>query len=124
MTISRDSCVFLNRRRQEICTECGKDLTLCMCEDPDESAHLRLNSLNGRFLAAVTEVLDSSNLPYQDHLYEHLVAHIGNLGAALVSHSATRDPAPDEIYRRLVGIAALATRLATEGTPEYAYPTT
>lgn len=120
----RATCSFLNRRRQEFCTECGKDLTLCQCEDPDESAHLRLNSLDGKFLAAVTEVLDAPVFPHQDYLYERLVQSVGELGAAFVEHNKVRTPPADEIYRLLVRIGAITTRLATEGTPEYAYPTT
>lgn len=115
------SCSFLNRRRQEFCTECGADLTLCVCEDPDEAAHQRLNSSEGQFIRAVGAALDAPGI--NDHLYESLVEKVGDLGAALVDHNQTRSPAPDEIYRILVEIATFATRIATEGTPEYAYPT-
>lgn len=92
-----------------------------MCPDPDAQAHDRLTSPAGKFL---TDVLrEEDNLPAeQQHLFELIVERIGTIGAGLAQHSEQRTPAPDVIRKGLVELAAYATRLATVGTDEYAYP--
>lgn len=108
---------YLDPRRRERCTECGTGLDLCQCEDPDALAHDRCTSAQGKFL------LDASRHPVPDNrLFEALVGTLGVIARDLVEHDAVRTPAPDAIYKNLVYLAAVAAKLATDGTPEYAFP--
>lgn len=118
----RPTCVYYDRRNRDACTECGNPPDLCLCQDPNEIAHKRLTSDEGRFLRVVYNQVQ--DLKSQNHLFEELIHEVGELGISLVAHDATRSPSSDVITKNLSRIAALATRLAVSGTDEYSYPTT
>lgn len=111
-------CTYLNPRGIPCCTECGKGETLCTCPEPSDLAHKRLTSEEGQFLQAV-QAMDG--LP-RTRLFEELVAEIGLLGMHLARHDQRRTPSIDVIRASTVRAAAILTKLATEGTEEYAYP--
>lgn len=115
------TCVFLDLRRRECCTECGQQVTLCKCEDPETSAWKRMNSDEGKFISHLWAYLEN-NQSMPSHLFEDLAKNLGELGQALVQHNANRTPDAAHIFQILVRLAGTATILAADGTPEYAYP--
>lgn len=115
------TCTYRDRRGKDRCTECGNQKDLCTCSEPDESAHRRLTSEHGMFLRAVFEKYEEV---HSDHLFEKLTEQVGVLGSQLVRHDQTRSPSPDVIIKTLLDISATVTKLAVDGTAEYAYPST
>jgi hypothetical protein len=113
-------CTYLDPRQIARCTECGVTADLCLCPQVSELAHRRLSTPAGKFLQSVFAQAETSQP--SDNLFERLNWEFGDLGMKLVRHNRTRDPSPEEIYAAMVKIAAGLTRLATEGTDEYAYP--
>lgn len=116
------SCTYLDKRRRERCTECGNQITLCTCENPDDRAINRNESDHGKILSMIwTEIWQRKP---SDNLYEELVHRVGELGQKLVEHKNNRSPAPDVILQEFVRIGALLVEFAANGTDEYSYPST
>jgi hypothetical protein len=116
----RETCVYRDRRGRDRCTECGNNLDLCVCEDPDEITHNRITSDEGQFLTAVMREVQTSE-PYT-HAFERIVSEVGMVGMKL-SNNESGEVLDEEIRRELVRLAAAVTLLAIRGTPEYPYPT-
>lgn len=114
------TCTYFNRRRQLCCTECGLQVLLCKCEDPDDAAFKRITSMSGRFLQAVmAEVREYEG---GTHLLELAMAELGSVAQKLVQNDRDRSVPDSEVQRELVKLAATITMIASIGTPEYAYP--
>jgi hypothetical protein len=114
-------CSYLDPRRVERCTECGNVLSLCTCMEVSDKAHARLTSEHGRYLRQVWLELSQWQGP-QDHVFEKLVAALGQVGEKLVQNMDNQTPSESEIQRDLVKVGVLLTLLAADGTPEYSYP--
>lgn len=123
-------CVYKDHRLVERCTECGVTLDLCLCREPAEAAARRLGSDSGRFLAQVLQQVfkaEDDGTPNTDlaallqiqaaDALEHLLR--ANRSSQIVSDAG--GSSMPNVRQALIEVAALATRLATQGDPLYAY---
>ena len=125
-------CSYRDPRGTQRCTECGAPLDLCHCEEPDDVAHERLWTAEGRTMTMirneVEKALESGIGPR--HLLAQLNAEIGQINYQFYVHddiartqgeTGEQGVTAEEVYRSLVRACSLAIRLAIAGDPNFAY---
>lgn len=117
------SCTYIDLRNAPACTECGHDLSLCQCVNPDGIAYGRLNSPDGLVIRMVRDEIaaDRAQDPTTVHLLGTLMEKIGMLSTLLARHDRGLGTTTQEVLREAVQAAAMAIRVATEGDADYTY---
>lgn len=114
------SCTYANPHNQLACTECGRDLSLCECVQPDDIAHERLTSPVGIVMAMIRGELDA--VAHDDlHMLARLTAATGELSRLMIQHDEHQGPTTEEVLRSAVRVAAEAIRVAVQGDSNFVY---
>lgn len=117
------TCVYMDLHNAPACTECGHDLSLCQCVNPDGIAYGRLNSPDGMVIRMVRDEIAASRAddPTTVHLLGTLMEKVGMLSTLLARHDRGLGTTTQEVLREAVQAAAMAIRVATEGDFDYTY---
>lgn len=117
------TCTYLDLRNALACTECGSDLSLCQCVNPDGIAYGRLNSPDGQVIRMVRDEIAAARAadPTTVHLLGTLMEKVGLLSTAMAQHDSGLGTTTQEVLRAAVQVAAMAIRVATEGDADYSY---
>ena len=117
------TCTYMDLHNAPACTECGSDLSLCTCVNPDGIAYGRLNSPDGIVIRMVRDEIAAARAadPDTTHRLATLMEKVGLLSTALARHDAGLGTSPQEVLREAVQAAAMAIRVATEGDGNYLY---
>lgn len=117
------SCIYYDPQNKPVCTECGSDLQLCQCADPDGSAHHRMASPDGIIISMIMGELDAarSQFPDSTHMLAALVEEVGEVAKALMEHDRNQGTSVQEVMRECVQVATMAIRIATEGDENFLY---
>jgi NTP pyrophosphatase (non-canonical NTP hydrolase) len=121
--MTRRSCTYQDKRNMPCCTECGSDISLCQCADPDAQAQERWTSPDGLVLKMVTDELESARraFPGSTHMLAALVEEVGELAQAIMQHDRKQGTSVHEVLREAVQVACMAIRLAVEGDDNFLY---
>lgn len=116
-------CVYRDPQGRKRCTECGTTYDLCICPRPNELAHRRLWSSEGRVIRSVWKALEKHHeqFPNTSYLHGYFVAEAGKVTKLLTEHSEGDKETATGILQQCILVAALATRLAVEGDPYFEY---
>lgn len=117
------SCIYYDPYNKPCCTECGSDLQLCQCENPDEAAHQRITSPEGVIISMIMGQLDADRAEGADttHLLATLSKSTGELAQAMIEHDRAQGTTVQEVMREAVRVATMAIRIATEGDENFLY---
>ncbi len=117
------NCIYTDPHNRPKCTECGTDINICTCPEPDDLAQDRLHSPDGRVFRAIQEELRAARLsfPDSDYMVEALVEEVGELTKALMEHSRGQGETALGIFREAIQVATMAIRIATEGDSRHEY---
>ncbi len=117
------SCIYYDPRNKPCCTECGSDLTLCTCANPDEAAHQRLTSRDGVIVSLIMGELQAvrAQSPGQQHHLANLTKEAGELAHSMIQHDLGQSGSPQEVLRDAIQVATIAIRIATEGDDNFLY---
>ena len=122
MTAQR-TCVYLDPHNRPACTECGRDLELCQCVNPDASAQERIHSPDGLVITMIRGELGAARSKFPDNLHQ-LVAlgeEFGELCQAMMEHDRDGSQTVAMVLREAVQTACMAIRVATEGDDNFKY---
>lgn len=121
------SATYRDPRLQRVCTECGAGIDLCSCESPDDAAHRRLWSREGRALGEVWRALQRTidegfAKEFQhDWLAGELTVRMSEALRRLRGHSHSDGTTTDDVHRACIVVAVGALLLSLYGDPAYAY---
>lgn len=117
------SCIYYDPYSKPCCTECGSDLQLCQCENPDEAAHHRIASPDGIVISMIMGELQASRTQFPDttHMLAALVEEVGELAQALTEHDRAQGTSAEEVLREAAQVATMAIRIAAEGDENFLY---
>ncbi|KKN76721.1 hypothetical protein LCGC14_0366920 [marine sediment metagenome] len=117
------TCIYMSPYNAPLCSECGHDLSLCECVDPDALAHERLHSIDGLIFTMVRDelVADRTADPDTVHLLGTLMEKLGLLSIAMARHDRGLSTTTQEVLREAVRVATMAIRVASEGDSNYSY---
>lgn len=117
------SCIYYDPQNKPCCTECGSDLQLCQCENPDEAAHRRMTSPDGVVISMIMGELDAARSQFvgTQHQLASLVKEVGKVAESMVEHDRNQGTSVQEVLRGVVQVAATSIRLATEGDDNFLY---
>ena len=117
------SCIYYDPYTKPCCTECGSDLQLCQCQNPDEAAHQRITSPDGVVMSLIMGELtaERADSPDTTHLLATLSKSMGELSQSMVEHDRAQGTSAQEVLRDAVQVATMAIRIATEGDENFLY---
>ena len=117
------TCTFMNAYNAECCTECGLNISLCQCVDPDHIAYDRLTSPDGLVFIMIRDELVNARreFPETTHKLAALMEEVGELAQAMMHHDRKLGISIQEVLREAVQVAAVAVRLAVEGDDNFLY---
>lgn len=121
--MSDRTCIYMDLHNAAACTECGSDLSLCTCINPDGIAHGRLTSPDGMVIRMVRDEIAAGRAddPTTVHLLGTLMEKVGMLSTLLARHDRGLGTTTQEVLREAVQVGAMAIRVATEGDFDYTY---
>lgn len=105
------------------CTECGLDQALCSCGEPNDAAHKRLWSREGRTASAVWRALQQEvalHPPSHDWMAEATL-RVAHVMLKLREHSSVQGTTATDIHEACVAAATACLMLSLYGDPGYSY---
>lgn len=117
------TCTYRDKHNTPTCTECGSDIAICQCKDPDGQAQKRWTSPDGLVIKMITDELKSGRRasPGKTHMLAALLEEVGELAQAMIQHDRGQGTSVHEVLREAVQVASMAIRLAVEGDDNFLY---
>ena len=117
------TCTYRDKHNTPTCTECGSDISICQCVDPDAKAYERWTSPDGLVIKMITDELESARkaFPGTTHMLAALVEEVGELAQAMMQHDRKQGTSVHEVLREAVQVACMAIRVAVEGDDNFLY---
>lgn len=117
------TCSYRSTRGQILCTECGKEVHLCTCPDPDDLARHRLEDIEGKLIREVAArlTLDLNQIRTSRNNLVNLHRDVWNTVSKLAGHREADGTTSDEVHNACVHTAVSALLISLRGDMDYDY---
>lgn len=117
------TCTYRSTRGQILCTECGKEVHLCTCPDPDDLARHRLEDIEGKLIREIAQRLNldlTQHRTSKDNLV-NLHRDVWGIVSKLAGHRNSDGTTTDEIHQACVHTAVSALMISLNGDMDFSY---
>ena len=117
------TCTYRSSRGQTLCTECGREVHLCSCPDPDDLARHRLEDIEGKIVLETARRLTlflNEQRTNRDNLINSEL-EFAEILRKLRNHRRADGTSTEDIHNCCIRTAAAVLMLSLRGDMDFDY---